>query len=272
MPTGEVTNYQSITVPLTWDELNVLTPVNLDQHVFACGITGSGKSTIMTLKVLSLERQLIQHQVPSSNYKILVVDTKDTPHGIPWSQGNFNFKGAVRIRSWKDFRPSRIDNRIVIYRPDPDSSEANPESFQEMFAYLRSLKLIHGGEKPSEAGLLPMRIFIDELKDIVGDDTSRNVYLSSMAELLTQGRSTWQTLWVGTQNPVFLDSDIKRNMPVKFAFYLDAVSDRETMAKQMGVKAINMPIPDQHGFWYANRQLAYLQGRAMYISGNVRAA
>lgn len=262
--------YLAITRPLTWDELDAVTPIRLDQHVFDVGQTGSGKSTMLKLKVLSLERDLRRHGVPESNYKIIVIDTKDTPHNVPWSQGNFHFKNAARITRWTDFVPTRIKERIVIYRPEPGSEFSRPESFQQFFGYLREIKLQHRGERLQESGLLPMRIFIDELKDVVGEANNRNVYLESLSELLTQGRSTWQTMFIATQNPIYLDSDIRRQMQVKFAYYLDAPADRDLMAKQMGVPAIREPIPDVHGFWFANRQVEQLRGRAMYIAGVIR--
>ncbi len=271
MPQSMIPNqYRAYTTPMTWEQLDRMTPIRLDQHTFDVGQTGSGKSTMMELKIVSLTRRLNRQQVPVRNFVQLVIDTKDTPHGVDWSRGNFSFPGAVRIHRWRDFHPERGLARIWIYRPDPQGDEMDPASFRQLFDHLRQLKLVKAGQRLSEAGLLPMRIYIDELKDVVGTETSHNVYLASLADLLTQGRSTWQTLFVATQNPIYLDSDIRRQMQVKFSFYLDSVDDRDIMARQMGVRDIKLPIPDPHGFWYSNRLLEELRGRAVYFSGRIR--
>lgn len=257
---------------LTWTELDELTPIALDQHIFDVGQTGSGKSTIMKLKILSQLLDLERLKIPVSNYRMIIVDTKDTPHGVDWRQGNFDFPDATRIHSWKDFDISTIKTRLIIYRPDLNSDEMNPGHFREVFQDIRNLRLVMPGQKANEAGLLPLRVFIDELSDVVGTETTRNAYIDTMSELLVQGRSTWQTFWMSTQNPIYLDANVRRQTQVKFVFYLDSPDDRDFIAKQLGDKTIRKPIPDLHGFFYANRQIESLRGGTIYFSGKIKNA
>lgn len=228
------------------------TPILYDQHGAFFGTTGSGKTYEGLLLLNDRMNRLIRARVPSTNYKVIHIDTKRAGPGYDEETGYFvkelrQYRGQL-VRDWRAFNFKRANDPIYhVYRPYRELQ--TPDDFDLFFDFLLNQE-IRFDRKTIQ---LPMLVVIDEYTDIFGGDTQRTQYMPNFTKILAQGRATRQTIWLASQKTSFIDADIKANITVKFCFRLPNEDDRKRVAGLMGGdKRVTKPIRDVHGFWYQN--------------------
>ena len=228
------------------------TPIFIDQHAQFQGTTGSGKTYRATYQLMARWRQL--QRVPQNEYFIVVVDTKPVPRGFDDAIGNFGvlqkppFNGHLLHSPLSQFDFNSLTaTRVIVYRPE--ESRRSPDYFSEDFEYLHGLQFRDAKGKVSS---LPFLIYLDEIIDVFSSEDTRKEYMIGFSKLMAQGRSSWQTVWVGSQMPVYIDTSILRLCTASFVFRLETEDDRLKMARNLGAPMMRDRIPNKHGFWYVN--------------------
>lgn len=234
-------------------------PIWLDQHALLVGINGSGKST--RLGDTAKWRIDLVRQSRMARYKFIIIDTKPIEYGQDDDLGHYSYLGGTIFRDWRDFN-FEDENMLLIYRPLPEFINAQDFTafFAKCFGY--RLRLANGKVAP-----YPFTIAIDELIDIFTNPRSRLTFIEPFTKILTQGRSSLQTLWIATQFPVYIDSSIKRNARCNFVFRLPDPKDRDLMAAVLGYRGVRRAIPWLHGFWYQNDHVPQTLSRPWLFSG-----
>ncbi len=243
------------------------TPILLDQHALMVGINGAGKSTRMELQVRWRLRRMEAQRTSPSAYKMIIVDSKPISYGQNDDYGHYSHLGGVIYRDWNDIDLSKEKSRLVIYRPTDGIN--NPENYAGFFNKMLSFRYRNSKGVISP---LPMTIVIDELIDIITSETRRRTYIEGFTKMLTQGRSSLQTLWILTQYPTYIDPSIKRNARVNFCFRLPDQNDRDIMSSVFGSKELKKPIRARHGFYYMNDAIESTLNNPRYYDGRTTAA
>ncbi len=247
------------------------TPIGLDQHSLFVGMTDGGKTTRMVRQFLWVWARLNRYGVPNTRFKIVIVDTKDVADGPGRSNVNGNFHWLTRApwnarveHEWRDDALGMGDpeTRIVIYRPPEE--DIHPENFEAFFRWLTNVRV---GKTADGSTAFPFLCVIDELLDIVSGERARVRYLHDFTRIMRQGRQAKRVFMIGTQNVVFLDTDIMRQTAVKFIFTLATDEDRERISKNFNDKRVRNVIPDPHGFYYSNTRITSTRTHPWYFSG-----
>lgn len=187
--------------------------INVDERVFICGKTGSGKTY--------LARQLTR-----DIRRLVVCDSKGT-------LGNWNLQPDLRESrdALKDGKPVRM--RMLA--PITDDAAAIEEYWQDVF---------HLAFEAQNC-----TVYIDEVYAIVPPGQRAPAIMEA---LWTRGRDPYHIgAWCATQRPSWIPAVVMSEAEHYFAFRLNLPRDRITIAGFMGDQVLE-PISDKHGFYYMN--------------------
>jgi hypothetical protein len=116
---------------------------------------------------------------------------------------------------------------------EPIEEEMNEFYYDGFFKFLRETKE-------------PLLVVVDELASIIsqGGKAPHNYDL-----MMKQGRSKFQAIWAGIQNPIYVPPDFLRQADHFYIFDLLTKDDREKMKGIVGDGVMTPPI-NEHGFYY----------------------
>lgn len=224
------------------------------------GTNGSGKSTRIIEELIW--RLYTVRAIPANAYKVVLIDSKPVSYGENDAVGHYAYLPGHIVRDWREIDLVTEPERLIIYRPYREL--VTPQEFTQLFDKLSTYNF---RTPEGNVSALPVTVVVDELSDILSDSKKRVTYIEGFSKMLAEGRSALQTLWIGTQFPVYIDPGIKRNVRVNFCFRLPDEDDRKTMAGVLGWKAVKEPIRDVHGFWYQNDAIQATLDHPIYFDG-----
>lgn len=200
--------------------------ISPSDRVAILGKTGSGKTTLLK-KLLNEMSNLAAKSLPFY-YPIVVLDNK----GEMKTYSGF----GKRIRKLKQLRRALWEEiPIIVYTPVED--EQNRGFYNGLFEYM------YNRHKPC-------LVCVDELA-LVAKGNDVPVYYE---RFMKQGRERVQSLWAGTQNPVFVNHDFFSNSDHFFIFDLLLDADRKKVSSFAGKQVEDRP-PDTHGYWYYSTRM-----------------
>jgi len=193
--------------------------IKSNEHVFVCGMTGTGKSFLTERLTLSFEN-------------VVKLDTKNETYERR-SNGESPWAG---LEEGKDFTVvtqqaelAEVETSKIIYVPDYE--EQNRDSLNDFFEWI-----FRRGNTV---------LWIDELMSI----GTVNSYPDKLKKLMTMGRSKGIGVWCCTQRPSEIPTITLANSRHFFVFDLSLPQDHKRMVEITGMTQL-WENPGGVNFWY----------------------
>lgn len=193
--------------------------IKRDEHVFICGMTGSGKS------------YLAEAYLTNYDY-VIKLDTKDEA-SERLKKGKSAWTG---LELGKDFEIVRnfedifdVESKKIIFVPDYD--EQSEETFNRFFRFCFDRE--------------NTIIWVDELMSI----GTVHRYPKELGRIYQQGRSKNVSIWACSQRPSGVPIIATANSTHFFVFQMGNFNDRKRMVDSTGMEQM-LELPEKHAFWY----------------------
>jgi energy-coupling factor transporter ATP-binding protein EcfA2 len=205
--------------------------IKQDEHVFICGMTGSGKS------------QLAEIYLAGENFPhVVMLDTK----------GQVYERRKKRQPIWRGLE-EKEDFTVVEHLKDLGTVETDKIVYaphfqeQDLDHYNSLLKWIYQRENTT--------LWVDEMMEV---SPSAHKYPEYIKALYTRGRSKDVGVWACAQRTLDIPAIILANTTHFFVFDLNQPQDRKKMADSTGVPEFQIKpstVGGKYSFWYFNYKM-----------------
>ena len=201
------------------------------EHLFLCGVTGCGKTTLVRYLLSRL-------RISDANTSIIIVDPKFEWTGIKPD------RTIKKLRDLSRVKPDR--DRTLLVQLGPEESEQ--EHYDQLAKWIF--------ERGRKAKGSRQRVYFDEL-NLVMQGSAPTPRMRYLLALYRQGRALGIGVMAGSQRPSGVPRVAQSESRQRYKFRLSMRDDQARMAEYMGPAVLEPPDypaqtchSDPHSFWY----------------------